>query len=128
MLNRLKNRLLAKVFTAFPALAERWGRRLDVASGDVPWTAPKKPLRDATVALVTTGGVHLRSQPPFDMSDRDGDPSCREIPSNAETAELVITHDYYNHKDADNDVNLVLPMERLCELVDHGVLAGVHDV
>ena len=128
MLNRLKNRLLARVFTAFPGLAERWGKRLDVASGDIPWTAPKKPLRDATVALITTGGVHLRSEPPFDMSDRDGDPICREVPSNAEPAQLVITHDYYNHKDADNDVNLVLPIERLRELVAHGALAGVHDV
>lgn len=128
MLNRLKNRVLARFFTAFPGMAERWGKRLDVAGGEIPWTVPKKPLRDARIALITTGGVHLRSQPPFDMSDRDGDPSFREVPSNAEPAELVITHDYYNHKDADDDFNLVLPIERLRELVSHGVLAGVHNV
>jgi D-proline reductase (dithiol) PrdB len=38
-------------------------RRL--ASGAIPWTPLHRPVRAATVALVTTTGVHLRRDPPF---------------------------------------------------------------
>jgi D-proline reductase (dithiol) PrdB len=123
---RLKNQLLAKVFTAFPRLASRWGEQLEADPEAIPWTAVRKPLREAVVAVVTTGGVHLLAQKPFDMADEEGDPSYREIPADAPRELLTITHDYYNHKDADQDLNLVLPLERLRELVEARALGGLH--
>ena len=74
MITRLKNRALARVFTAMPSLAARWGRKSSESGGEVPWTTPIKPLREARIALVTTGGVHLKDDHPFDMNDPDGDP------------------------------------------------------
>ncbi len=122
----LKNLVLARIFTAFPGLAARWGKGLAMDSGELPWTSPRKPLREAALALVTTGGVHLRSDPPFDMSDPNGDPTFREIPADTPRELLTITHDYYDHRDAEQDLELVLPVRSLRELVTRGALGSLH--
>jgi D-proline reductase (dithiol) PrdB len=74
------------------------------------------------VAIVTTAGVHHRDQPPFDMHDREGDPSFRVIDAFRPVSDLMITHDYYDHSDADQDINIVFPVERLKELEREGVI------
>src|SRR5512144_3287928 len=109
-MGRLTNRILARIFTAFPLLAAQWGKTLRADEGAIPWTRPAKPLRETVVALVSTGGVHLVTQTPFDMSDPEGDASWREIPTDTPSASLVITHDYYDHRDAEADLNLVFPV------------------
>lgn len=127
-MGRLKNQLLARVFTAFPSLAARWGKSLVQHTGEVPWVEPLLPLAKARIALVTTGGVHLASQTPFDMSDSEGDASLREVPIDTPREELRITHDYYDHRDAENDLNLVFPVQRLKELVQAGAIGSLHQV
>jgi D-proline reductase (dithiol) PrdB len=123
---RLKNRLIAKVITRFPGLAKvfvdsfkRW------ESGDIPWTSLKKPLNESTVAVVTTAGVHRKDQRPFNMNDPNGDPAYREVGSDIPVNELMITHDYYDHTDADKDINIVYPVTRLKELVAEGIIGNV---
>jgi D-proline reductase (dithiol) PrdB len=74
------------------------------------------------VAVVTTAGVHHRGQRPFDMEDPDGDPSYRKIDMTKPLSDLMITHDYYDHADADRDLNIVFPAERLRELEAEGVV------
>lgn len=123
---RLKNRLLARVFTAVPALAARWGKRLGGHPGAIPWSEPRKPLADAVLALVVTGGVHTRAQKPFDMADPHGDPSYREIPVATPRDQLTITHDYYDRRDAERDLNLVYPVARLRELAEAGGVRALH--
>jgi len=86
----------------------------------------RKPLSDSTVVLISTGGVHLRSDRPFKLNS---DPTFREIPGDAEAVDLAISHQAYDRTDALRDINLVFPIERLRELEDEGVigrLAGVH--
>jgi hypothetical protein len=41
--------------------------------------------------------------------------------------ELTITHDYYDHEDADRDINVVFSIERLKELESEGVPSGRAD-
>lgn len=123
---RWKNRLLARVFTAFPSLAEQWGKALELHGGEIPWAKPEKPLREAVLALVTTGGIHLTSQTPFNMADPKGDPTFREVPVDSPRGLLAITHDYYDHRDAEKDLNLVFPVDRLKEMVDAGALGKLH--
>ncbi|MBI4251053.1 MAG: hypothetical protein HY618_01205 [Candidatus Tectomicrobia bacterium] len=126
VLRRAKNRLIARALGLFPSLVDRWarGRSFAPAAGDEPWAALAKPLAGCRLALVTTGGVHLKSQAPFDMAEKDGDPTFREIPSGAPRGELVITHDYYDHRDADRDINVVFPLDRLAELAAGGRIQG----
>lgn len=127
-LSRVKNRLLARLFTRFPSFAERWGEGLSAEKGEIPWAEPNKPLREAVLAIVTTGGVHLKSQQPFDMTDPAGDPSFREVPVDTPRELLTITHDYYDHRDAERDLNLIFPAERLGELAAAGALGALHPV
>lgn len=122
----LKDRLLARLFTQFPSLVERWAKSQNfVINSDTPWAPLSKELKDCRVALVTTAGVHLRSQPPYDMEDGEGDPTFREIPSWARLEDLMITHNYYDHRDADQDINVVFPVQRLKELEVEGAIGGI---
>jgi len=115
-IGRLKNRLIAALFTRFPSLGAKAAKKVEAMTFDTtPFTRMSKPLSEAKLALITTAGVHLRQDTPFDMSDPDGDPTFRVIDSGASVDELMITHDYYNHTDADRDINIVFPIERLRE-------------
>ena len=86
------------------------------------WTALRKPLSDCTVALVTTGGVHLKTQPPFAIFEEVGDWSLRAIPGDVDTAELTVTHSHYATQDALEDVNVMFPLDRLRELAQERVV------
>ena len=126
---RLKNRLVAKLLTRFPKLLERSVRKVRwTGDSTIPWTPVTKPLPASKVAIVTTAGVHLRAQKPFDMSDKMGDPTYRELPLLAKKDEYTITHDYYDHKDADRDLNIVFPLDRLRELKAAGEIGSLADV
>ncbi len=59
------------------------------------------------------------------MLDREGDPTYRVIPADTEKENYVITHDYYEHSDADKDVNVVFPIDRLKELEESGEIGEV---
>jgi len=121
-----KDRIVAKFFTRYPALVKRWAESHKfVVNLDIPWAILSKELSECRIALVNTGGVHLRSQPPFDMEDRDGDPTFREISSNTPPSDLTITHNYYDHRDADQDINVVFPIQRLRELQAKGIIGGI---
>ena len=122
-LSRFKNQTIAKVTSRFPSLGKRVSEAFSPLEMEgVPWTPLGKPLPECKVALVTTAGVHHRDQPPFDMHDREGDPSFRVIDVSRPVSDLMITHDYYDHSHADQDINIVFPVERLKELEREGVI------
>jgi len=128
-LSTWKNRALSRVLRYCPGLVRRWARHQTFASAtDMPWTPLRQPLRACRIALVTTGGVHLRTQAPFDMQNPLGDPSFRVIPATVTPEMLTITHDYYDHRDADRDVNIVLPLQRLQEFASTGEVGEVAPV
>lgn len=124
--NRLKNRVIASILTRFPSLADKVADGVaPMEFGSTPWAPVVKPLSEMTVALVTTAGVHLKADRPFDMANKSGDATFRIIPSGSTAGDLSITHDYYDHSDADRDVNIVFPLERLRELAASGVIGAV---
>jgi len=127
LLLRMKHRGFAALATAFPSLGERLaaGYRAERQDDDVPWVAVRKPLARSTIAFVSTAGVHHRDQPPYDMHDRDGDPSFRELDLERPLDSLMITHDYYDHTDADRDLNVVFPVGRLRDLAASGEIGAV---
>jgi D-proline reductase (dithiol) PrdB len=126
---RLKNRFLARAATAVPYVAKMLtGAYHPEEQQGVPWTPPVKRLGESSVAIVTTAGVHLKEQMPFDMKDPDGDPSSRLIDGQVSADDLMITHDYYDHRDADRDINIVFPIERLREFEEVGLIKAVASV
>jgi len=119
----MKDSFFRSLYDAFPSLLDRWAKHARfVEPADIPWTPLSKPLSACKVALVTTTGVHLADQAPFDMDDPEGDHSFREFPIDSPKESFVITHDYYNHADADRDINVVLPVDRLRELASNGTI------
>ncbi len=120
------NTLVARTFTRWPVLGRWWSKQARIAvSTDVPWAPMRKPLSDCSLCLITTGGLHLKTDPPFNMDDPDGDPTFRTIPAHAKQDDLTITHNYYNHADADRDFNILLPLDRVNDLTGAGVLRGL---
>lgn len=92
-------------------------------NADCPyWTPLQKPLEECRVALLSTGGLYIKDkQPPFNP-DRD-DLTFREIPKDVNTRTLAISHDNYDHADAEKDVNCIFPIERLSDLERQGYIA-----
>jgi D-proline reductase (dithiol) PrdB len=122
----LGNRVVVQLFRRLPWLGELWAaRRSFVEARAIPWTPLARPLAACTVSLVTTAGVHLVDDSPFDMQDRNGDPTFRVIPTDSPRERLTITHDYYDHSAADRDVNVVLPIDRLRDARAAGRVAGI---
>jgi D-proline reductase (dithiol) PrdB len=120
------NAVLVQLFKHVPLLASRWARRHRFVEGrGIPWTPVRKPAAESVIALVTTAGVHLKSQEPFAMDDPNGDPSFRAIPVDTVHADLTITHRYYDHSAADRDINVVLPLDRMREFVAEKRIRGI---
>ncbi len=90
----------------------------------IPYTPRSRELKETVFALVTTAGVHLRDQEPFDL---DGDNSWRLIAGDVDARQLMVTHEHYDHRDADRDINVVFPIDRLRELAAEGIIGGVSD-
>jgi D-proline reductase (dithiol) PrdB len=128
-ISRLKNKLIAKAATAVPRIGELLSASYHPAEQQgVPWTPVVKRLGKSIVSLVTTAGVHRRDQMPFDMLDSNGDPSSRVFEGTISVDDLMITHDYYDHKDADQDINIVFPIDRLREFEKDGIIGAVASV
>lgn len=94
----------------------------EMARKCVPFTPYERDLSQATVAIVSAGGVHLKDQPAFNIADELGDLTFRIIPAEMPAVELMVTHHHYDHSDADQDINVVFPIDPLRELVAEGFI------
>lgn len=92
---------------------------------DTPLLAGK-PLAERRVALISTAGLHLRDDRPF----QPGDGCYRVIPAQAPAAELVMSHISVNFDRTgfQQDLNVVMPIDRLRELVAEGVVGAMASV
>src|SRR2546421_9130924 len=86
----------------------------------IPYTPRFRESKESVFALVTTTGVHLLDQEPYVEDDN----SWRLISDDAQSSQLMVTHD---HHDADQDINVVFPIDRLRELAVEGIIGGVSD-
>ena len=81
-------------------------------------TPLKKPLSECIVALVTTAGLSLPDQPPFDVTIRMGDTSFREFPDSISPQMLEMNQRSWSFDKTGvlRDRNLALPLDRLREM------------
>lgn len=95
----------------------------------VPWVPFSGKAADKKFALITTGGIYLRSrQIPFETESIHGDPSFREIPKTVRPEELAIAHGHYDQSLAEKDLNCVFPIDRFIELEKEGIIGGLAEV
>lgn len=93
-------------------------------NGTAPLTRPTKPLARSKVAMLTSGGVSCKTAPPFNPQARN-DLRLDTVPSDTSPDFFAINDAYYNHSDADRDINCVFPIERMRELADEKVIGEV---
>lgn len=93
-----------------------------------PHTPLDKPVEQASIALITTGGFYLDGQQSFDKKKLGGDCSFREIPNSINIQDLLIEHSSsaYDPKDTKTDANLVFPLDRFRELEDKGTIGSLN--
>ena len=82
----------------------------------------RKPLHESRVIIVTSAGVRLRSEPPFQPVN---DLSFRRIGTNTSSDELAPSHPTPVRRPGEEDINVIYPHERLRELEEAGVIGGV---
>lgn len=90
-------------------------------SREIPWTPLAKPLSDCTVALISSGGLALKTDRPFDQEGERqnpwwGDPSYRVIPRTATEEDVNIYHLHVDPAFVTQDLNCLLPLQRLAEM------------
>ncbi len=90
-----------------------------------PLFSPRKDPNGARIALVSSGGFHLLTDPPFDTEDPMGDPTFREIPRGTSIDELGIAHTHYDHRYVEADINCALPLPHLEKLEELGAIGEV---
>ncbi len=92
-----------------------------------PGTQLQKPLSESKIAVLTSAAFYGVDQKPFDPTIRGGDYSYREIPEDVALETLRIGHksDAFDHTGIEKDKNLALPLDRLRELKQEGVIGEV---
>ena len=78
-----------------------------------PWISPK-PLHESTIAIVSTAGLHRRSDAPFNVGAVD----YRLIPGDVDFADVVVSHisTNFDRSAFQQDSNIWFPLERLREM------------
>ncbi len=91
----------------------------------VPWTPLSKPLSACNVALLSSAGIALKTDVPFDQENERlhpwwGDPSYRRIPDGTGGDDVNLYHLHIDPRYARQDLNCLFPLQRLQELARSG--------
>ena len=123
------SRIIAWGFVHVPFLANLWAQTRRTM-GTPAFVFPVLPISRMRIGLITTGGVHHIDQAPFRRKNENpqGDGSYRRLDLTRPRNEFVITHDWYDRRGAEKDLNLILPAERLREFAEEGVIGKLDPV
>lgn len=113
-------------------IIKAWVAREAQGRRPIPWTPMTKPLAECTVALVSTAGVAHLDDLPFDQEGERrnpwwGDPSYRTIPLGTTERDVKLYHMHIDTRFGQEDLDVVLPMRRLRELSEEGVVGRPAD-
>ena len=105
-----------------PEQAEHF-RAMPMPSFEATPAVPGPPLAERRVALLSTAGLHRRSDPAFALMSAD----YRVIPGDVDPNDLLMSHISVNFDRSgfEQDWNVVFPLERLHELADRGEIGSV---
>jgi D-proline reductase (dithiol) PrdB len=105
---------------------------------DAPFAPLRKPLREATVALFSSGAIYLDDQDPYYPAELTYEqavravrkatartPSLRVIPAETQEERLRVGHVAYDIRAAQKDINVIFPLMRLRELTQEGAIGSL---
>ena len=95
----------------------------------IPWTPLSKPLQECKVAMLSSAGIALKGDRPFDQEGERrnpwwGDPTYRVLPSTATEADVRLYHLHIDPRNAELDLNCLFPLARLIELEQLGEIGS----
>ncbi len=98
--------------------------------GEIPWTPLKKPLSKMMFSLMTSAGISLKTDPPFDMEREKrepfwGDPTHREIPRSTDQSGIDVNHLHIDTGFIKEDIDVMLPIHRFAEFEGEGLIGGL---
>jgi D-proline reductase (dithiol) PrdB len=98
----------------------------------IPWTPVSTPLPESRVALLSTAGISMKGDAPFDMDyerahPTRGDSSWRRLAASATSADVEANHLHIDTGYIERDLDVALPVARLRELVSEGLVGSIAD-
>ena len=117
-------------FRFLPPGLKAWIRTFipeEAFKGTIPWTPLSKSLSRTTLGLVTSAGISLKSDPPFDMEQEKRDPlrgdrSFRALPKGTTEKEIEVNHLHINTSYIKQDLNVIFPLGRMAEFEAEGII------
>lgn len=87
-----------------------------------PWITPK-PLAESTVAIISTAGLHRRTDAPFALGAVD----YRLLPGDVDFADVLVSHvsTNFDRSAFQQDPNVWFPLDRLREMTERGEIGGI---
>jgi D-proline reductase (dithiol) PrdB len=93
-----------------------------------PFTPARRALPMLNLALITSAGAYLDGTDPFDVEAAGGDVNFREIPVEIEAEDLRYSARGYDPKAINEDMNSLIPIERLFEFESNGIIGQLNPV
>jgi len=93
-----------------------------------PFTPARRALPMLNLAVISSAGGYIDGTPAFDTSSANGDLSFREIPIEVEASDLKFSARGYDPTSVQNDINSAVPVERLVEFEQNGIIGQLNPV
>ena len=96
----------------------------------IPWTPKSKEIASSRVSLVTTAGISMKTDTPFDMETerKKGDwcdPSWRLIKHGSKIEDLNVNHLHIDTTYIKKDINVALPIDIIEDFRQKGLIGSV---
>lgn len=93
-----------------------------------PFTPVRRALPMLNLALISSAGAYIDGTEPFETESKDGDLTYREIPVEVDASDLRFAAKGYDTADVTADRNVQIPVDRLVEYSENGVIGKLNDV
>jgi D-proline reductase (dithiol) PrdB len=93
-----------------------------------PFVPARRALPMLNLALVSSAGAYIDGTDPFDVTAAGGDTTFREIPVEVEAEDLRFAARGYDPKSVEEDMNALVPVERLLEFQGNGIIGQLNPV
>lgn len=114
-------------FAAWNANADLGGYPF-VENIHAPFTPVRRALPMLNLALISSAGAYIDGTEAFDLDPKDGDLTYREIPVEVEAEDLRYAAKGYDPTNVMADRNSQIPIDRLLEYSENGVIGGLNNV
>lgn len=101
-----------------------------VAVTDIPWADVSKPLKESRVSIVSTAGLSMKGDEPFDMDTERkrpswGDPTWRLLDQTITIDTVEANHLHIDTSHLLQDLDVCFPVPLLRELAAEGIVGEV---